>query len=191
MIDLLNLNNISSMMDFSSFWLYASGFFTIFSFICSLIFGCVHRTTYDPENMIYLQIALFVPFIGSIAFFILAIRKNPIFDFGFNISVLFPTIYFYLMLLLAVYQLVNMIRCSPFVIKGSLATKRLILFVSQIKLAIAFAYSSPTGIIISAVDTILSLIVYIAWPKATKHAPQTPKTPATPGTPAPEKPHND
>ena len=168
----IDINLISSMMDFSSPWLYFSSVLTVISFITSLIFSRVHRTTYDAESMIVIQILFFIPLIVSFCIFIVAVRKNPIFDFGFDWSILIPTIYFYILVLVLLRKIYLVFKFTIFQIKGSYAARAIVVILSQIKVSIALAYSSPTGILIALADTIFAFLIFACWKTQTGKAHQ-------------------
>lgn len=159
---------MKAMVDFGNIWFILSTAFPILVLIIVFLWAKFGINSRNSDEKVMLTIILLLPVIGDASFFITSLRKSPIFDFGFWISIFTPVVVFYISLLLSLISFIKILLRGLYNSNGAAQIKQLGIYISFMKLSAGFAYSSPTCIIPAIVSLILSIILICIWPKMKK-----------------------
>lgn len=160
----MDLSTVKALVSFNQwFWMSVGG--TILSFFGTVLYATIYQKTSDITESYLLGIILFVTNALDQFLAILNVRKGAIFDLGFYVSVLCPTIAIYTILILLVVVLVKLFKSGLSTEAGHKLVKLTIFLLVLVKITFSLAYSSPGGFIISAISFLVYIILLIIWPK--------------------------
>lgn len=161
---MFSVKMIEAMIDFSFLlWLNIA---LIFVFLVAIklwhVFG---YQTQDILEQIVWSVIVFIAALIELIIFVYTVRSSPIFDFGFEISIFAPTIAFYSLLPFGVVSTLKTITNSIFTLNGHHHFKIVLFLISLYHIVVSLAYSSPSGLLISAVNLFVNLLILATSPK--------------------------
>lgn len=163
---MFQLRMIEAMIDFSSVWLWVNIVLIISHLVVVKLFHFVSFGSRDPIEIILWSTLIYLFMGAEFVIFVLTIRSCPIFDFGFNASILGPTVSFYFLLPLSITSIFKTLKNSVFSYRGAFNFKFSLAYLTFYHAIISLAYSSPTGLFLSAIYLFVNFILLITWPSS-------------------------
>ena len=157
---------ILSLIDFGSIWFWLSLLLSLLISLIGILWIRVVSSNPSSNGKIVFCLIIFAPMILDTFLFINMLRKEPIFDYGFNVSVVFPVGLFYSSIFLLVLALVLFFK-SKHENMVSIYIWMLIP-VLGIKVSFGLAHSSPAGILLSIFQLCLICLQIITRRKDNK-----------------------
>ena len=158
------INYLLALIDFRSFWFWISLFLIIIVSTIGIILLKLITYQKKTNDFIIYSILLFIPLILENFVYFTCLKKQPIFDYGFMVSIFVPVILFYFFLIIFIINLFYIKKLLKGIYKSNLSYFILFFFILLIKISFALAHSSPCGFFLSFISFILIIIQIILRP---------------------------